>query len=318
MPLSRLERVDLREVWPHEATDFTRWLAEPDNLVHLSDAIGFDLDVITAEASVGKFSVDILAQEEGTGRKVIIENQLEITDHDHLGKLLTYAAGHDASMVIWVVKKEREEHRQAIDWLNDNTIEDIGFFLLRIEAWRIGDSDPAPKFEIVAKPNNWTKVVREADSSNRARTELKLQQLEFWEELKEYAASSNFHDLRFQKSYDQHWTNLSIGVSGAHIAFTINSKEKQLATELYIADHKDWYQALLAEREQIDIELQKFGTVDWMLLPDRKASRIKVVLNADFREPGGREKIFDWLLASGSTFKQVFSFRLRAIARKSK
>ncbi len=126
--LDTIEKVDLRDVWPHEALDFTKWMAEEKSLKMLSDAVGVELELLETESSVGSFNVDIYAQESGTGRKVIIENQLEETNHDHLGKVITYAAGKSAEVVIWVVKRARDEHRQAIEWLNQHTDSEFGFF----------------------------------------------------------------------------------------------------------------------------------------------------------------------------------------------
>jgi hypothetical protein len=115
MRLAKLKQVDLRKVWQHEASDFTKWLANQENLSLLSDEIGIEISLIQTEANVGKFHVDILAEEENTGRKIVIENQLEPTNHDHLGKLITYAAGFDAEIIIWIVKDVRDEHKQAIE-----------------------------------------------------------------------------------------------------------------------------------------------------------------------------------------------------------
>ena len=153
--LGKLNQVDLRHIWVHEALDFTQWLAKPDNLAILSDEIGIDITLTQTEAHVGRFNVDILAEEENTGRKIIIENQLEPTNHDHLGKLITYASGYDAEIVIWIVEDARDEHTRAIDWLNEHTDENINFFLIKMELWQIGDSLPAPKFQIISQPNNW-------------------------------------------------------------------------------------------------------------------------------------------------------------------
>ena len=130
MKLGKLRKIHLREAWKHEALNFTGWLAEEDNLALLSDEIGIDISLIQTEASVGKFNVDILAEEENGNRKIVIENQLESTDHDHLGKIITYASGFDAEIIIWIVKDVRDEHKQAIDWLNENTIEKVNFSLL--------------------------------------------------------------------------------------------------------------------------------------------------------------------------------------------
>lgn len=136
--LGKIEKVDdLRTIWKHEAHDFTKWLAEEENLALLSEAVGIDIVLEDTESPVGSFNVDIFASEEGTSRKIIIENQLEDTNHDHLGKIITYASGKNADVVIWIVKRAREEHRRAVEWLNQHTDETIGFFLIEIELWKI-------------------------------------------------------------------------------------------------------------------------------------------------------------------------------------
>lgn len=157
------EITDLRSIWPHEALNFTPWVAE--NVELLADAVGLDITVDETESSVGDFNVDIYASETGTDRKIIIENQLEDTDHDHLGKLITYASGKDADVVIWVVKHAREEHKAAVEWLNNHTDDKIGFFLCEIKLFQIGDSDIAPSFTVVERPNDWTKEITQR--SNR-------------------------------------------------------------------------------------------------------------------------------------------------------
>ena len=154
--LGKIKKVtDLRSVWPHQEYDFSTWLAEEENLAQLSNAIGIDIVLEELESPVGGFSVDLFASEEGSGRKIIIENQLEDTDHDHLGKIITYAAGKDAEVVVWVVKRARDEHRQAVEWLNQHTDSNIGLFLVEIELWQIDDSAYAPMFKVVERPNDW-------------------------------------------------------------------------------------------------------------------------------------------------------------------
>ena len=158
--LGRIERMDdLRAIWPHEARDFSKWLSQEENLALLSEEIGINLVLEELESAAGSFSVDLYAAEEGTGRKVIIENQLEDTNHDHLGKIITYASVKGAEIVIWIVKKARDEHKQAVEWLNQHTDESIGFFLLEIELWKIGGSLPAPKFNVIERPNDWVKAI---------------------------------------------------------------------------------------------------------------------------------------------------------------
>ena len=184
MKLGLLKEIkDLRKVWPHEALDFTPWLAEDDNIGLLADAVGLEISVDETESNVGDFNVDIYASEIGTDRKIIIENQLEDTNHDHLGKLITYASGKSADIIIWVVKKAREEHRSAIEWLNNHTDEKINFFLVEIKLYQIGDSEIAVKFEVVEKPNDWTKEIKKQSSSSPS-----LQaRFEYWTAFNDYA-----------------------------------------------------------------------------------------------------------------------------------
>lgn len=159
---------DLRKVWPHEALDFTPWLAKDENIAILGNEIGMEIAVDGTESAVGDFSVDIIATDIATGQKVIIENQLEDTNHDHLGKLITYAAGKEARTIIWVVKHAREEHRAAIEWLNNHTDDDIGFFLCEIHLYKVGSSNPAVKFSVIEKPNDWIKSVKKISSRQKA------------------------------------------------------------------------------------------------------------------------------------------------------
>jgi len=153
--LGKLRNVELRTIWPHEAADFTPWLAE--NIGELGEAVGIELELTDMEAECGDFSLDLLAKDLGTGRNVIIENQLDATDHDHLGKLLTYASAYDAAAVIWVSRMIRDEHRQALEWLNQRTDEGTDFFGVVVEAIQIDESKPATRFRPVVFPNEWQK-----------------------------------------------------------------------------------------------------------------------------------------------------------------
>ena len=209
--LDTIQKVPLREVWPHEAHDFTKWLAEEQNLATLGMAVGIELELIETESSVGSFNVDIYAQESGTGRKVIIENQLEDTNHDHLGKVITYAAGKDAEVVIWVVARARDEHRQAIEWLNQHTDRDFGFFLVEVELWKIGDSLPAPRFGVVEQPNEWTKTVKLSEGLS----ETEKVKLAYWTAYREVAGGHPEFLKEFspQKPSKDHWSTLRLGVS---------------------------------------------------------------------------------------------------------
>jgi hypothetical protein len=235
--LDKLKKVDLRDVWPHEALDFTRWLSEEPNLAILSSAVGIELELIETESSVGSFNVDVYAQEAGTGRKVIIENQLEDTNHDHLGKVITYAAGKGAEVVIWVVARARDEHRQAIEWLNQHTDSDFGFFLAEIELWSIGDSLPAPRFSVVEQPNEWTKTIKLSEGLS----ETERVKLSYWTKYREVAQATPEFLKVFspQKPSKDHWTTLRCGTSAYHIGLLIDTQRSRIGIEFYVPDDKE-------------------------------------------------------------------------------
>lgn len=161
--LGRLERVaDLRSVWTGEATDFTPLLAKADNLTLLGETLGLELEFEASERAVGPFRADILCKDSMSKAWVLVENQLERTDHSHLGQLLTYAAGLDAVTIVWIAARFTDEHRATLDWLNRITDDSFRFFGVEIELWKIGASPIAPRFNIVAQPNNWTRSVTQA------------------------------------------------------------------------------------------------------------------------------------------------------------
>lgn len=303
MKLAKLKQVDLRKVWQHEASEFTNWLANKENLSLLSDEIGIEMSLIQTEARVGKFYVDILAEEENTGRKIVIENQLEATNHDHLGKLITYASGFDAEIIIWIVKDVRDEHKQAIDWLNEHTDEYAYFFAIKMEIWQIGNSPYAPKFQVISQPNDWAKAIK-ASPADSGLSETKIMQLEFWTDFRKYGQERSTR-LRFRKPYPQHWYDLSIGSSKAHIALICDTQNNQLRCELYIPDDKELYKSL--ETYKADIEGELEYDLEWMLLEGKKASRIRTITKADISSSEKWEEYFDWLITVSENFQLVFS-----------
>ncbi len=299
--LARLNRVELREVWEHEALDFTRWLAQQDNLDALSEEIGVDIKLIKTEANVGKYSVDILAEEEASGRKIIIENQLEDTNHDHLGKIITYASGYDAEIIIWIVRDVRDEHQKAIEWLNEHTDENISFFLIKIELWQIQGSPPAPKFEIMVSPNEWAKAIK-TSPTNGELTNTKLQQLEFWNKFKNFVRE-NDASIRLQTPRPQHWYDVSMGSSEAHIALTVNTRENLIGCELYISRNKELYKYLLERKDEIEQNIGEHA--EWV--DAAVASRIKhsKTVSSVFQQTEAAE-YFKWLYDKTVLFQNVF------------
>ena len=302
MNLGKLQKIDLRKAWNHEALDFTNWLAEDENLNLLSDEIGISLQLIQTEASVGKFSVDIFAKEENTRRKVIIENQLELTDNSHLGQIITYASIYGAEIIIWIVKDVRDEHKQAIDWLNDHTDEKINFFAIKMELWQIEDSSCAPKFQIISKPNDWAKAIK-IPIRQSALSDTKLLQLNFWNKFKEYTQFNN-SKLRMIKEYTRHWYDINFGSSNAHIALAINSQSNRIDCTIYIPDSKDLFYKLEKQKEKIEQELDM--KLEWMVLEGKKASRIKISSEADINNSEKWNEYVEWLENTASKFQKVF------------
>ena len=300
--LGRLEKVDLRRAWKHEALDFTNWLSLPENLQLLSDEIGIEISFLQTEALVGKFNVDILAEEENTGRKIIIENQLEPTNHDHLGKIITYASGYDAEIIIWIVELAREEHIRAIDWLNEHTDEDINFFLIQLELWKIGDSLNAPKFQLISQPNDWARIIKDS-AKQTGLSETKLLQLEFWDKFKEYVDKQKTK-LKLRKTWPQHWYDISIGTSEAHISLTMNTKDNLIGCEIYIVKSKQTYNLLYQNKSKIEEELNE--QLVWMELLDKKASRVKITKSGSLDKKNEWQNYFEWLLRKAESFHRVF------------
>lgn len=300
MKLDKLKQIkDLRTIWPNEAKDFTPWLAKEDNLAILSETIGIDIVLEERESPVGSFSLDIFAKEESSDRKIIIENQLEDTNHDHLGKLITYASGKDASVIIWIVKKARDEHRQAIEWLNAHTDKEIGFYLLEIELWKIGDSNPAPKFNIVERPNDWGKTVKQTSEL----TQIGTQQIKYWQAFNEYASKhqpfANSFNLRTAQA--QNWYDIAIGTSVCHICLEAKRQKREATIGIYIGDNKDFYRTLTCDKNAIEQKLN--GEVVWK--EANKAARFYLTKTIDFDNEDSWEDIFMWYCENALLLKSV-------------
>lgn len=300
--LGKMTRItDLRSAWPHEANDFTKWLAEEENLALLSDAIDIELEMEERESSVGSFSVDIYAKETGTNRRVIIENQLEDTNHDHLGKLITYASGKGAEVIVWIVKKARDEHRQAIEWLNQHTDSNIGFFLLEIELWQIGDSMKAPRFNIVEKPNDWTKTMKSIEGLSNT----DLLKLEFWTGFNDAMSNNDEfkHHFRVRKASPQHWYDLSIGSSAYHVCLTINTQKHCIGADIYIDNDKELFAQFKSHNDEITAMLN--SEVDWR--EAKKACRICISTDINPKKRENWQKAYIWLLEKAIIYKEIAS-----------
>lgn len=276
--LGRLERVELRDAWVGEATDFTPWLAQPENIALLGEAIGIELEVESQEKSVGQFRADILCRDTVDRHYVLIENQLERTDHTHLGQLLTYAAGLDAVMIIWVAARFTDEHRAALDWLNRATASGFNFFGLEIELWRIGESALAPKFNVVSKPNDWSRAIREQAGQSGELTATEQLHLEFWTQFRQYLESIG-SSVRISRPWKQYWANVPVGRTNFTINAWNNARDGRSGVFLLLSgpDAKAHF-SLIEERYRAEVEdrLAGFGQVSWDRFPNYQMSQIGV------------------------------------------
>ncbi len=280
--LGRLEKVNLREAWNNEASDFTPWLAKEENIKLLGDTIAIELEVETQEKGVGPFSADILCKDTVNNSWVLIENQLERTDHTHLGQLMTYAAGLDAVTIVWIAQRFTDEHRAALDWLNEKTEEGLDFFGLEVELWRIGDSPIAPKFNIVSKPNDWSKTVKNTAAAGTTElTDIKRLQLEYWTAFRQFMEESGSF-VRCQKPAPQHWTSFAIGRSYFHLVAKVNTRGGEIGAYFIVhgPDKKAFY-ALIRGNYKEQIESQMDMDLDWRELPTAKESHVEVYKKAD-------------------------------------
>ena len=301
--LEHLDEInDLRTIWPKEAIDFTPWLAKEENIAILSKAINLDITVEERESPVGTFSTDIYATETNTDRRIVIENQLSDTDHDHLGKLITYASGKSADAVVWVVKRARDEHRSAIEWLNNHTDLKIGFFLCEIKLYKIGNSNAAVKFDVIEKPNDWSNQIRREIIS----TPSHQFRYDYWTQFNEYARknSSFTRNFNIRKASTDHWMDLSIGSSNCHIAISLIQKRNSIDLELYINEGNLLFDKLYNNKETIEAETGLH--FDWRELPDKKASRIVVEKQVNLSNRDEWESQFNWIIENTVKKKKAF------------
>ena len=303
--LGKLERVEVRSIWETEAHDFTPWLATEENLSILADTLHMELELEAQETNVGQFRADILCKNTDDGSWVLIENQLERTNHRHLGQILTYAAGLHAVTICWVAESFTEEHRATLDWLNEISDETFQFFGLEIELWQIGDSLPAPKFNVVSRPNDWVRSVAEETSPRRKNlSQTKLQQRDFWSALMKRLKDTK-SSVRPKKPQAQAWMGFGIGRAGFNLLGRLNSQEKWIGVDLYLdpPDAKAHFGLLEREREEIEKQL---GPLEWRKLPDNKASTIRLRRKADpMRQDDWQDQI-SWIMEKLEAFNRTF------------
>jgi len=308
--LGEVKKIDLRKFWIREE-EFTKWLAKEENLRRLGEEIGINIKLIQTEASAGDFSVDILAEEERTTKKIIIENQIEDSDHNHLGKLIAYASAHNAEFIIWIVKKTREEHEQAIDWLNNFTDETINFFVIEIELWQIEDSKIAPKFSIISKPNDWSKNIKRAIRAGEL-SDLAVRQLEFQNRFITFCKEKgSFLRLSKPQPGTPAYYYIPIGVAGVSIAVKLNTNKGVIKIDVYFLD-KGLFNTL-KEKNKEAIEKDFGDRLIWDDLPNYKGALVGTGFNFDINKESKWIEYFEQIKSITERLYKVFPYYIKKL-----
>ena len=269
-PIQKIKKVALREIWSKEDKDFTCWLE--NNIDYLNEVIGFDITIESREENVGPFKVDLYG-EDNLGNKVIIENQLEKTDHTHLGQIITYLTNLEANTAIWIAKEPTDEHAKAIDWLNEITPDDIAFYLIKLEAIKIGDDSPAaPLFTVIKKPSIERK---EIGNERKEHAKRHVFREKFWTQFLTEVNDKNSLFSNISPSTDS-WIGIGIGKSGVNLNLVVS--QKYARSEIYInrgsqEENKKVFDYFFSMKDRIEKEFG--GALTWERMDDKVSSRIK-------------------------------------------
>lgn len=299
--LGVIKRHPLKKKWGHEP-DFSDWLAS-DGLDRIAKLVDMDLCEATREVQVGSYKADIVAKEESSGELVLIENQYNTVNHDHLGKLITYAAGIGCKTAILVVEDVRPEAVTTIKWLNEISRDAFAFYLVKAELIQVDDSALAPELTIIEAPDE---MARETRARVTEPSDLNKAQLAFWKAFNEHSATRADFKRVFpnaRKPQPQHWMDLPCASSAYHIALAVNSKEGCVSAELFIHDDKEIYRTLEASKAKIESECG--CSFNWMELPERKASRIVASIPKNWQSAAEQKVCFDWLCDMALKIRKV-------------
>jgi hypothetical protein len=309
--LGILRPVDPRAMWRDEAAHFTPWLAEPENIQRLGQAIGLELEVEHTEMAVGPFAADILARDSATGDYVIIENQLARTNHDHLGKAITYAAFLGASTIVWVAPAFTDEHRKALDWLNDNSVDTLSFFGIQVELWAIDESSPAVRFNVVSRP---TELVRRATlQASGDLTPTRRIQLEWWTAFRDALVAAKALPST-QTPRPQYWYNIALGRTGYFLSATANVDDQRIGIRVYLMNRYAGDAALaqlMESRSEIERELGQ--PLVWNPNPEASDKVIVLQREADIRVKDRWAEYLQWMVQSTVSMRRVFAPRVRSL-----
>lgn len=308
MLIGRRERIlDIRQVWRRES-EFSDWLATDEGIAFIGEELGLEIENLVRESRPGDYPCDIVGNLLGDeNHVVVIENQYGKTNHDHLGKLLTYAAVHQAMTGIWVSESISDDHRQVIDWLNENTPPNINLYLVSLKLYRIGSSPVAPQLDVVCRPNLAVKEKK----SNRSAPEKERHswRLRMWGDIHDAIRAVN-PPFRLQRPGVDHWSIISIGRSGFHLSMLLTPKSNSIGIHLYIMVpwKSDAFQALVVQKDAIEAELG--ASLQWLPIPGKKVARVLLEANIDPRMPENEQRVRDWFATYTVRMYEVFKPRV--------
>ena len=302
--LGKLTPVNLRNYWQGESSDFTPWLAQQENLGELSSVLGMELELEGTEMHVGPFKADIVARDLSSDSRVVIENQLDKTDHDHLGKILTYASGLNATVMIWIAQEFTEEHRRALDFLNEQSLPTLRCYGIVIKLLRIENSPPAPLFEIISSPNEYSSEIK-SDSASGEISETKALYLDYWTGFRDYCMVNN-SKLILRKPAARYWFNIAIGRSKFNLGLITSVQNRYISCEIYLRGANAKTSFRLVKQHQAEIEAE-LGALDWMELPKKQDCRIRLInKNFDVTNRNFWTSGFAWHKEQAEAFSRVF------------
>jgi hypothetical protein len=311
--LGYLEKIsDLRSIWNSESEDFTPWLAEEENLKLLGDTIGIDLVLDSQEKCVGSYRADILCKDTITRRWVLIENQIEKTDHSHLGQILTYAASLDATTIVWIAKYFTEEHRAALDWLNKITDDEFNFFGLEIELWKIGNSPTAPKFNVICKPNDWSRTQREIVKGERTVTPEKRLLLDYWSGFVEFLRERQ-SALKNDKPKPFDHLSFALGNWETTLSALSINKDNKIGVQIYIKGPNAITYFEQLQRDRASIEKAIETELEWndSRKKERSIDLFKGVVDIKILENWPDQ--YEWLYMNLEAFYAAFNERIKKL-----
>jgi Domain of unknown function (DUF4268) len=309
----RQQITNLREIWPKES-DLSDWLVTEDGLALIAEDIGVEIEDPRRESRPGDFPCDIVAHALGDeSHTIVIENQFGKTNHDHLGKLLTYTSMNTALTGIWLAEQISEDHRTVVDWLNNNTPAGVSFYLAQVRAYRIGDSPVAPQLDVVSRPNVQAKLKPKADDELKERH---IWRRDFWEEILTYVKAQN-PPFRVGSPGIDAWTSIALGRSHFILGLTLTPSRQCIGCELYMAPawKEDAFAQLYAQRDAIEAEVGE--SLQWLPLPGKKAARILLETAIDPRDDGNRDQVKRWMHQRAIAFYSAFHRRVKSLQPSS-